>query len=106
MNAIDFVTVPIIVAVVYGAITLLKKAVGNSEKVLRFIPLIAAATGAVLGIIAFFALPEIIPARDAFTAILVGGASGLAATGTNQIFKQLDKFKGDDGDDAEGGNGG
>ena len=95
----DFITVPIIIFAVYGAITLLKKAVNDNEKVLRFIPLIAGALGAVLGVIAFFALPEIIPAGDAFTAILVGGASGLAATGTNQIFKQLDKFSGEDKND-------
>ena len=71
---------------------MLKKAVHDNEKVLRFLPLIAAGLGAVLGIVAFFSLPEIIPAGDAFTAILVGGASGLAATGTNQIVKQLSKF--------------
>ena len=91
MDGLNFITVPIIVSVVYGGITLLKKAVNNSEKVLRFLPLIAAVVGAILGIVAFFALPAIIPATDAFTAILVGGASGLAATGTNQIFKQFTK---------------
>jgi hypothetical protein len=92
MDTLNFITVPTIAAAVYGAITLLKKAVNDNEKVLRFIPLIAAGVGAVLGVIAFFALPQIIPATDAFTAILVGGASGLAATGTNQIVKQLSKF--------------
>lgn len=92
MDTFNFITVPIIVSVVYGGLTLLKKATGGNEKVLRFLPLIAAAAGAVLGIIAFFALPAIIPAGDAFTALLIGGASGLAATGTNQIFKQLSKF--------------
>ncbi len=97
MDGLNFITVPIIAAVVYGALTLLKKAVKDNEKVLRFLPLIAAGLGAVLGIIAYFALPQIIPATDAFTAILVGGASGLAATGTNQIVKQLSKFTGQDG---------
>lgn len=101
MSSFDFIIVPIIVSVVYGGITLLKKAVNNSEKVLRFIPIIAAAFGAVLGTVAFFAMPEIIPASNAFVAILVGGASGLAATGTNQIFKQLtqkdEEDKSDDG---------
>jgi UDP-N-acetylmuramyl pentapeptide phosphotransferase/UDP-N-acetylglucosamine-1-phosphate transferase len=88
MNTFDFITVPIIVSVVYGILTLLKKAVNDSEKVLRFIPLMAAG----LGVIAFFAMPEIIHAGDTFTAILLGGALGLAATGTNQIVKQLQKF--------------
>lgn len=92
MDTLDFVTVPIIVTIVYGGITLLKKATDSSEKVLRCLPLIAAALGAVLGIAAFFTMPEIIPASNAFAAVLIGGASGLAATGTNQIFKQLSKF--------------
>jgi len=91
MTTFDFITVPIIVSIVYGSIALLKKAVNYNEKVLRFLPLIAAGLGAVLGIITFFSMPEIIPASNAFVAILVGGASGLAATGTHQIFKQLFK---------------
>jgi hypothetical protein len=102
MSTFDFITVPIIVSVVYGGITLLKKAVNDSEKALRFLPLIAAAFGAALGIIAFFAMPEIIPASNAFVAILIGGASGLAATGTNQIFKQLGK-QGDEPDEKANG---
>ena len=44
-----------------------------------------------LGIVAFYALPSIIPAHDIFTAILIGASSGLSATGMNQIFKQLKK---------------
>ena len=43
------VIVPLIVIIVYGCIELLKKAVGNNEKALRVIPLIAATLGAVLG---------------------------------------------------------
>jgi peptidoglycan/LPS O-acetylase OafA/YrhL len=105
MNTFDFVTVPIIVAVVYGGLALLKQATGSAEKVLRFLPLIAAALGAVLGVVAFFSMPELIPATNVFVAILVGGASGLAATGTNQIVKQLSKFK-KDGEDGNGGSAG
>ena len=89
MEHLDFVSVPVIVAAVVGCLELLKKAVDGSEKVVRFFPLIAAGLGAVLGIIAFFALPEIIPAGNAFLALLIGGSSGLAATGTHQVFKQL-----------------
>ena len=89
MEYLDIITVPIIVSAVYGGITLLKKAVKCKEKIMRLLPLIAAGMGAVLGLIAFFAVPFLIPASDAFTAVLIGGASGLAATGTNQVFKQL-----------------
>lgn len=76
-------------AAVVGCLELLKKAVGGNEKVLKFFPLIAAAVGAVLGIIAFFVVPEVIPATNAFAALLIGASSGLAATGTHQVFKQL-----------------
>ena len=43
------------------------------------------------GIICYFALPSIIPADNVVVAIVIGGASGLSATATNQIFKQLSK---------------
>ena len=99
----EFATVPIIISVVYGVIALLKKETKGSEKILSRLPLIAAILGAVLGAVAFFAIPDLIPAGNVFVAILIGGASGLAATGTNQIFKQLSKKdeedKKDDGGD-------
>ena len=49
-----------------------------------------------LGLVAFYAVPSIIPATNVCVAILIGGASGLTATGTNQIIKQLGKKDGDD----------
>jgi len=101
MNTLDFVTVPIILAVVYLAIGLLKKETGSSERLLRRLPLIAAVLGAVLGAILFYAAPDIMPASNTFVAVLIGGASGLAATGTNQLFKQMSKKDGENngGDD-------
>jgi len=91
MNTFDFVTIPIIISVVYFVIGVLKKETKNSERVMRNLPLIAAVLGAVFGAIMFFSMPEIIPASNALVAVLIGGASGLAATGTNQIFKQMSK---------------
>ena len=88
-NIIEIVSVPVIAGAVYGAVTLIKKAVKCDEKVMKFLPLISAGLGIIFGIIAFFAAPEIIAADNVLTAILVGGASGLAATGTHQAFKQL-----------------
>jgi uncharacterized membrane protein len=99
LNGIEIFVVPVIVGIVYGVITLYKKVVDNAEKFLKWIPIIACALGAASGIIAFFAMPEIIPASNAFVAILIGGASGLAATGTNQIFKQLGKDDEKNGED-------
>lgn len=47
----------------------------------------------VAGIICFYFIPSIIPATNVIVAIIIGGASGLTATGTNQIFKQINKEK-------------
>jgi uncharacterized membrane protein len=79
----------VITGVVYGAAELYKRAVGERETLIRLIPLFGAMLGAVLGLVAYFAAPEIIAASNVFTAVLTGGASGLAATGGNQILKQL-----------------
>lgn len=45
-------------------------------------------------------MPSIIPAENVAVAIVIGGASGLSAAGTNQIVKQLNK-KADEKQSAE-----
>lgn len=94
-NAIQIVSVPVIVGIVYLVLFIYKHVVSlemvNSEKWTKVIPIIAAVLGIILGIIAFYCLPETIPADNVLMAILIGGASGLAATGVNQITKQLSK---------------
>lgn len=89
MDTIEFISVPVIVTVVYTLITLLKQAVGNNESFLKFVPLIAAGFGAALGLIAYLSDSNLIPANNIFVALMVGGSSGLAATGTHQVFKQI-----------------
>ena len=98
MEYLELISVPAIATIVYWVINIIKYAVQENEKFKRFIPLISAALGAVLGVVAFYALPSIIPADNVCVAILVGGASGLTATGTNQIIKQLGKKDEDDGE--------
>lgn len=89
---LELISVPAIATIVYWVVNLIKAAV-NNDKFNRFIPLIATGLGVVLGVVAFFATPQIIPAENVFVAIIIGGASGLTATGTNQIIKQLSKDK-------------
>ena len=93
MDYLNLISVPAIAAAVYFIIEILKKAFNNSEKFLRFIPLISLIIGIVAGIICFYFIPSIIPATNVIVAIIIGGASGLTATGTNQIFKQINKEK-------------
>ena len=57
----------------------------------KWIPLICGVTGIALGIVALaIGMPDF-PATDYITAAAVGASSGLAATGVDQIFKQLKK---------------
>lgn len=88
---LNAVSVPAIVAVVYFIAELIKYATNNSERALRFIPVIAAGLGAACGLICYFAVPQIMPADNVVVALVFGAASGLTATGFNQIIKQLRK---------------
>ena len=88
---LELVSVPAIAAVVYWVVNLIKYIVGENETFKRFIPLIATALGVVSGVVCFYALTSIIPATNLLVAIVIGGASGLTATGANQVLKQLTK---------------
>lgn len=90
---LEIICVPVIVSLVFVLMEIYKKLIAKeNEKLIRIIPLIACAVGIVLGIVCFYVLPSIISAPNVWIAILIGGASGLSATGCNQIFKQLKKF--------------
>jgi hypothetical protein len=56
----------------------------------KWVPVICGATGLVLGIASMFVMPDF-PATDYITAAAVGIVSGFAATGINQVGKQLGK---------------
>lgn len=81
-----------------SAITVLCYLMGEAIKASKldnkYIPVVCGVLGACLGIAAMFAMPDF-PAQDIITAAAVGAVSGLAATGANQVVKQL---KGEDKD--------
>jgi hypothetical protein len=57
----------------------------------KWIPVICGLSGMILGILSLYmGLPDF-PASDPLTAAAVGGVSGLAAVGINQITKQMTK---------------
>lgn len=56
----------------------------------KWIPTIMGIAGLILGIAGMFIIPDY-PASDYITSAAVGIVSGLAATGINQITKQLGK---------------
>ena len=54
----------------------------------KWLPVICGVLGGILGVVGLYWIPEY-PAQDIITAIAVCIMSGLAATGVNQVYKQL-----------------
>lgn len=54
----------------------------------KWLPILCGVAGGVLGVVGLYVMPEF-PAGDVVTAVAVGIVSGLAATGVNQVYKQL-----------------
>lgn len=77
-----------------AAITVIAYLIGSAVKATtldnRWIPSICGTVGGILGVLAMRIMPDF-PATDYITAVAVGIVSGLAATGINQIGKQLGK---------------
>ena len=84
-------SVPAIAAVVYFVVEIIKYATNKNEQFMRLIPLLSAILGTICGAVSYFALPQIIPTDNIVVALAIGAASGLTATGFNQIIKQLNK---------------
>ena len=68
----------------------------------KWLPVICGMLGGILGVAAMFIMPDY-PAADGITAAAVGVVSGLAATGANQIYKQLSGGKQDGNSEGEEG---
>ena len=85
----EITTIPALAAIVYTIIDIAKTALGGDERFKRFIPLIACVLGAGCGVIAFYCVPGVMETENLLVALVLGAASGLSATGANQIGKQL-----------------
>ena len=88
---LEFISIPSIVFFVYIAIEIIKSIVGGKEGFKRILPLLAAALGMLAGLISYLFIPQLVPTDNIIMAIIIGAASGLTATGTNQVIKQLTK---------------
>lgn len=56
----------------------------------KWLPAICGLAGALFGILGYYVMPDY-PAQDILTAAADGAVSGFAATGINQVYKQLQK---------------
>lgn len=84
---VNYAIIPVIVVICYVVISAIKTTNIKS----KWFPLISCALGAVLAVAMFYIVPDFVGAATLTAAIISGAVSGLAATGTNQIFKQLMK---------------
>lgn len=96
MECMEVFSVPTLTALVYAVITAIKEISANDERIKKYIPLIALAVGMIIAGIAHVYEPEFLNATDMVSALITGAASGLAATGSNQIVKQLFGNKNED----------
>lgn len=87
MNITEIVTVPVIVGFCYLVGYLVK--LFKNEKLNDFIPGICIVIGIVLGLVSLYTIPDLVPASNWLAAAVIGGFSGLSATGVNQVVKKL-----------------
>lgn len=84
MEFMGFTSVAAITVICYLAAAILKLTPVRK----KWLPATCGVLGGILGIVGMSVM-ENYPATDPLTAIAVGIASGLAATGVNQVFKQM-----------------
>ena len=92
MDVYNIMCVPVIVILCYLIIEAIKTIVDKDSKIKELLPIISAFIGGILGALIYIFVPEAITSKNAVEAIFVGLISGLGATGSNQIFKQIKKL--------------
>ena len=88
ITSLGIASVAVITVICYLIGLIVKASPWNNDK---YIPIACGLAGALLGAVALFAHVPDFPATDYLTAVAVGIVSGLAATGVNQVTKQLTK---------------
>lgn len=81
---LGFASVGAITVIVYVLAEIIKQTTIDS----KWLPGICGVVGMILGIVSMRVMPDF-PATDLITALAVGAVSGLAATGINQLYKQV-----------------
>lgn len=85
----ELIGIPAIVVISYMITETFKMFINK-----KYLPIVAGISGGCLGALSFVLQIDIMPADDIITAIAIGIISGLAATGSNQIIKQIKKKEG------------
>ena len=85
----ELIGIPAIVVISYMITETFKMFINK-----KYLPIVAGISGGCLGVLSYVLQIDIMPATDIITALAIGIISGLAATGSNQILKQIKKKEG------------
>lgn len=92
-----YTSVPIIAVCCYIFGEIYKAVFKKKQRAYKLIPVVMALLGGLIGITIYLTNPEMIAyAENIWVALGIGIVSGISATGTNQIIKQLFKKKDDE----------
>ncbi len=86
----EFASLPIILLICYVIGEVYKYLFRKKQEAYKFIPIFLSICGGILGIMIYLTNKEMmLNASNLWTALRIGMVSGISATGTNQIIKQL-----------------
>ena len=85
MDFLDIASIPAITVICFLVAEAVKATVLDN----KWLPVICGTLGGVLGVVALFVSPALIPTDDILSAVAIGIVSGFAATGIHQTYKQL-----------------
>ena len=92
MDISAYIDIPILV-IVYVVMEIFKRTfMRERDDIRRLIPLIALFLGATISILIFYIWPELSTNVNGLNAFASGAVSGTAATGSNQVYKQISNF--------------
>lgn len=94
MDLSAYIDVPILM-IVYIGMEAIKRLILNNDNTKRyraFIPVIAPIIGSLISLLIFYRWPYISTSVNGLNAFASGAISGAAATGGNQIYKQISRF--------------
>lgn len=85
MDILGIAAIPVITVICYGVAEVLKATKLDNA----WLPAICIILGGILGVVALYVAPAIIPSTDVLTALAIGIVSGGFATSVHQTVKQL-----------------
>lgn len=86
----EITSIPIIVILCYLIGEIYKILFKTKQELYKLIPIILACIGGVIGVLIYITNPEImLNVTNIWDSLVIGIASGVSSTGTNQIIKQI-----------------